>query len=238
MTLVLQNIRKVLKPNGRVLFRDYATGDLAQERLTCKEQQISENFYVRGDGTRAYYFTEDFLTSLFTENGFHALEVGVCNKQVENRSLELVMNRRWIQAVYSASLPNYSDLSTKLEEVNDHGTSKISTEDSRIHDQIDISDSIAQMFDVLPSNDVVTISHFWHVFNISNNQSASSPIRMGSVSGAWNSIDKVFVPSCQPSVKPLGSGANSWPRLAMSKTHLPRTQKASWRIAGPTILIM
>ncbi|KAJ6810048.1 uncharacterized protein M6B38_157505 [Iris pallida] len=156
MTLVLQNIRKVLKPNGRVLFRDYATGDLAQERLTCKEQQISENFYVRGDGTRAYYFTEDFLTSLFTENGFHALEVGVCNKQVENRSLELVMNRRWIQAVYSASLPNYSDLSTKLEEVtDDHGTSKISTEDSRIHDQIDISDSIAQMFDVLPSNDVV-----------------------------------------------------------------------------------
>lgn len=51
MPLVLQNIRKVLKPNGCLLFRDYATGDLAQERLSCKDQKISENFYVRGDGT-------------------------------------------------------------------------------------------------------------------------------------------------------------------------------------------
>ncbi|RZC79980.1 hypothetical protein C5167_042557 [Papaver somniferum] len=38
-------------PNGLVLLRDYAVGDLAQERLTCKDQMISENFYVRGDGT-------------------------------------------------------------------------------------------------------------------------------------------------------------------------------------------
>ncbi|KAL3813599.1 hypothetical protein ACJIZ3_010024 [Penstemon smallii] len=30
MPLVVQNIKKVLKPNGRMLFRDYATGDLAQ----------------------------------------------------------------------------------------------------------------------------------------------------------------------------------------------------------------
>ncbi|MBA0810533.1 hypothetical protein Gohar_002519, partial [Gossypium harknessii] len=51
MPLVLQNIKKVLKPNGYVLFRDYAVGDLAQERFSTKDQQISENFYVRGDGT-------------------------------------------------------------------------------------------------------------------------------------------------------------------------------------------
>ncbi|KAG7943305.1 hypothetical protein I3843_15G031800 [Carya illinoinensis] len=103
MSLVLQNIRKVLKPNGYVLFRDYATGDLAQERFTLKDQKISENFYVRGDGTRAFYFSEEFLRNLFKENGFDVEELGLCCKQVENRSRELVMNRRWIQAVFRLS---------------------------------------------------------------------------------------------------------------------------------------
>ncbi|XP_058105966.1 uncharacterized protein LOC131249310 isoform X2 [Magnolia sinica] len=100
MPAVLQNIRNVLKPHGHVLLRDYAVGDLAQERLTCKDQKISDNFYVRGDGTRAFYFSEDFLTSLFKSNGFDVEEIGICCKQVENRSRELVMNRRWIQAVF------------------------------------------------------------------------------------------------------------------------------------------
>ncbi|MCD9641620.1 hypothetical protein HAX54_027922 [Datura stramonium] len=92
MSLMLQNIKKVLKKDGCVLFRDYATGDLAQERLTSKEQKISDNFYVRGDGTRAFYFSDEFLVNLFNENGFDAEEHILCFKQVENRSRELVMN--------------------------------------------------------------------------------------------------------------------------------------------------
>ncbi|KAJ6924332.1 oligomeric Golgi complex subunit 8 [Populus alba x Populus x berolinensis] len=87
--LILQNIKKVMKPNGYVLLRDYAVGDLAQERLTSKDQQISENFYVRGDGTRAFYFSNEFLTSLFKDNGFDVEELGLCCKQVENRSREI-----------------------------------------------------------------------------------------------------------------------------------------------------
>ncbi|KAG4141614.1 hypothetical protein ERO13_D06G085100v2 [Gossypium hirsutum] len=115
MPLVLHNIKKVLKPNGYVLFRDYAVGDLAQERFSTKDQQISENFYVRGDGTRAFYFSNEFLTSLFKEQGLDAEELGLCCKQVENRAHELVMNRRWVQAVfrYSDSV-NYSPSSEAL----------------------------------------------------------------------------------------------------------------------------
>ncbi|KAB2024623.1 hypothetical protein ES319_D06G099000v1 [Gossypium barbadense] len=115
MPLVLQNIKKVLKPNGYVLFRDYAVGDLAQERFSTKDQQISENFYVRGDGSRAFYFSNEFLTSLFKEQGLDAEELGLCCKQVENRARELVMNRRWVQAVfrYSDSV-NYSPSSEAL----------------------------------------------------------------------------------------------------------------------------
>jgi len=93
MPLVLQNIRKVLKPDGYVLFRDYATGDLAQERFSCKDQKISENFYVRGDGTRAFYFSDEYLIDLCTANGFDIKEHSLCCKQVENRSREIIMNR-------------------------------------------------------------------------------------------------------------------------------------------------
>ncbi|KAL2551625.1 S-adenosyl-L-methionine-dependent methyltransferase superfamily protein [Forsythia ovata] len=103
MPVVLQNIRKILKPDGYVLFRDYATGDLAQERFTCKEQKICENFYVRGDGTRAFYFSDEFLRNLFKESGFNMEEHVLCCKQVENRSREIVMNRRWVQAVFKAA---------------------------------------------------------------------------------------------------------------------------------------
>ncbi|XP_062209848.1 uncharacterized protein LOC133911568 isoform X2 [Phragmites australis] len=101
MPLVVQNVRNVLKHGGRVLFRDYAFGDLAQERLMSKGQQISENFYVRGDGTRAYYFSNEYLVDLFSKCGFTLEEIFVHNKQVENRSLDLVMNRNWIQATFT-----------------------------------------------------------------------------------------------------------------------------------------
>lgn len=141
MPLVLQNIRKVLKPNGRVLFRDYAVGDLAQERLNDKDQRISENFYVRGDGTRAYYFSNDFLTGLFKENGFETEELGVCCKQVENRSRDLVMNRRWVQAVFRVSDGSNNTLETSIKD-----------------SEIDMSESIAiDMFGVSITEENETI---------------------------------------------------------------------------------
>ncbi|XP_064934651.1 uncharacterized protein LOC135587321 isoform X1 [Musa acuminata AAA Group] len=146
MPLVLHNIRRVLKPNGRVLFRDYATGDLAQERLTCKEQQISENFYVRGDGTRAYYFSKKFLANLFMQNGFSVEEVSICSKQVENRSLEIVMNRRWIQAVFCnrSLVQMHENMSITEKFLNNYDDT-----------EVDVSDSIADMFGMSPPADEV-----------------------------------------------------------------------------------
>ncbi|KAJ4951302.1 hypothetical protein NE237_028134 [Protea cynaroides] len=162
MAVVLQNIRKVLKPNGHVLLRDYATGDLAQERFACKDQKISENFYVRGDGTRAFYFSEEFLTSLFKESGFVAEELGVCCKQVENRSRELVMNRRWIQAVFCFSDGPYSSSVSKTANEVDHLNEPMdkvcnnSMKESRSHLEFDMSEGIAvEMFGTLPSFDEI-----------------------------------------------------------------------------------
>ncbi|CAI0384788.1 unnamed protein product, partial [Linum tenue] len=153
MPLVLQNIKKVLKPNGHVLLRDYATGDLAQERFSSKDQQISDNFYVRGDGTRAYYFSNDYLKSLFEESGFRVEELDVYCKQVENRSRELVMNRRWIQAVFQFA--NCSNSSGKASMNNDHlgiGNNNSLVKESATDEEVDISQGLAaEMFGMLPS---------------------------------------------------------------------------------------
>ncbi|XP_051151498.1 uncharacterized protein LOC127265642 [Andrographis paniculata] len=160
MPKVIQNLRKVLKPDGRILFRDYATGDLAQERFTGKEQKISENFYVRGDGTRAFYFSDEFLENLFKENGFNMKEHFLCCKQVENRSREIIMNRRWVQAVFLlAGNDSLSIIATENEIIHsqgdDHGKKDILPES-----EIDMSEGMArEMFGVSsPREEIVEVS--------------------------------------------------------------------------------
>ena len=57
----VRNLARTCKPgSGKVLVRDYAEGDLAEARLAgaAKQKKLSDKFYVRGDGTRAYYFSE------------------------------------------------------------------------------------------------------------------------------------------------------------------------------------
>lgn len=61
----IENIWHALKPGGLVLFRDYARGDLAQVRFR-KGRWLAENFYVRGDGTRVYFFDKEELCEIWT----------------------------------------------------------------------------------------------------------------------------------------------------------------------------
>ncbi|KAL3511657.1 hypothetical protein ACH5RR_024374 [Cinchona calisaya] len=101
MPLVLQNLKGVLKPSGHILLRDYAFGDSSQVKLQSRDQIISENFCFHGDGTCSFYFSEDFLSSLFESAGFKIVDVNTYCRQMENHSKNITMCRRWVRAVFS-----------------------------------------------------------------------------------------------------------------------------------------
>lgn len=60
----VKNVFRALKPGGEVCFRDYGRGDLAQVRFKTG-RLLEENFYIRGDGTRVYFFTEEELKCIW-----------------------------------------------------------------------------------------------------------------------------------------------------------------------------
>ena len=60
----VRNVWRCLRDGGEVCFRDYGKGDLTQVRFK-KERLLEENFYVRGDGTRVYFFEEDELRRIW-----------------------------------------------------------------------------------------------------------------------------------------------------------------------------
>ncbi|GIL67478.1 hypothetical protein Vafri_20875 [Volvox africanus] len=104
MAAAIHNVAKCLRPgSGRLLFRDYAEGDLAQERLAGgdRPKRLGPNFYVRGDGTRCYYFSQPEVLSLFKAAGFTCDSVTLHERTVVNHKRDIAMDRRWLQAIFT-----------------------------------------------------------------------------------------------------------------------------------------
>ena len=107
----VENVYRVLKPGGEVCFRDYGRGDLAQVRFK-KGRYLEENFYIRGDGTRVYFFEKDELEEIWSgklsepaegeetqglQPSFEVEELGFDRRLLVNRAKKLKMYRCWIQ---------------------------------------------------------------------------------------------------------------------------------------------
>lgn len=142
----LHNIYRVLKPGGEVLFRDYGRGDLAQVRFK-KGRYMAENFYVRGDGTRVYFFDKQELADMWgkwtPEKGlqidenekesnpdgeaakkeydgvFQILNLGVDRRLMVNRKRRLKMYRCWMQGYFKKRALAATDANGEASEANE-----------------------------------------------------------------------------------------------------------------------
>ena len=100
MPIVAKNIATALRSDAdvSVLVRDYGRYDEAQLRFQ-KSHKLSDDFYVKSDGTRCFYFDLSDLDALFHPLGFHGF--ASFRFQVHrNRATGRHRRRVFIQALY------------------------------------------------------------------------------------------------------------------------------------------
>ncbi|KAF8788503.1 tRNA N(3)-methylcytidine methyltransferase like protein [Argiope bruennichi] len=114
MPFVLKNIFEVLRPGGMLLIRDYGLYDQAMLRFG-PGHKLDENFYVRQDGTRAFYFSEEYLQKLTTDAGFIVVLNKYVSRETVNRKENICVPRVYIQGKFYK--PELNNLNSKPNEL-------------------------------------------------------------------------------------------------------------------------
>lgn len=99
MVTTLKNVWEVLRPGGLLLFRDYGLFDQAMLRFG-PGHKLGENFYVRQDGTRAFYFSEEYLCELATEAGYQIVMNSYVKRETVNYKENICVPRIYIQGKF------------------------------------------------------------------------------------------------------------------------------------------
>lgn len=81
------------------MFRDYGRYDQAQLRFKSGHK-LDENFYVRQDLTRAYYFTLEEVQEMFCKAGLVVNELQYIRRQYVNRKQDVSRFRVWIHGKF------------------------------------------------------------------------------------------------------------------------------------------
>ena len=96
---VANTLYSLLKPNGLLLFRDYGRYDMTQLRFK-PGNKIADNFYVRQDDTRSYFFSLDETKSMFESAGFEIVQNNFIERRTINKKENINVQRWFLQGKY------------------------------------------------------------------------------------------------------------------------------------------
>lgn len=96
---VLRTLCELLKPGGVLLFRDYGRYDMAQIRFRAGNK-IADNFYMRQDGTRSYYFSDEEVADLTRAAGFQITSNAYIHRKTINVKENVDKTRIFVQGKY------------------------------------------------------------------------------------------------------------------------------------------
>jgi hypothetical protein len=84
---------------GMVLFRDYGRYDEAQMKIgRGSSKRLAENFYLKHNGTKCYYFTLEDAHRLFVDEAkLEVVDLHYIRRKYFNRSDNTVRRRVWVQ---------------------------------------------------------------------------------------------------------------------------------------------